>query len=152
MAGKLASFGGGGISGVTRAGLGLATGDAVTFGTVTAGGATLTGLTDIGGTMSFSVTKDLTADSSDNQASALALTTTVNVIDSGGANDAVKLLTASRGLCQIVVNLTGQTIQVFPNSSDAIDGGSANAATTQATGTVAAFFAADDTDWYKLEA
>ncbi len=152
MAGKLATLGGGGISGLSRAGLGLATDDAVTFGTIAAAGATLTGLTDINGTMAFSVTTGITADSNDNQANAVALTTTLNVVSTAGANDAVKLLTATRGLFQVVINLSGQTIQVFPNSSDKIDGGSANAATTQAASTVAAFFAADDTDWYKLEA
>ena len=151
MAGKIASLWGGGINGIERGHLGLATDDDVTFGTIAAGGATLTGLTDIGGTVTHSVTAAITADSNDNQANAVALTTTINQVSSGGANDAVKLLTASVGLMQMVINQTGQTIQVFPNTSDKIDDGSANAATTVADGVLAMFWAIDGENWYKWE-
>ena len=99
----------------------------------------------------FAADAGLTADNNDDQANALALTSTFNQITTGGSNDAVKLLSAIAGLMQVVINETGATIQVFPNSSDKIDDGSANAATTVANNAVAQFFAIDNEYWYKLE-
>lgn len=86
------------------------------------------------------------------QATAAALTSTVNVIATATATsaDGVKLPTAYPGARCIVINKSGQTLDVWPNTSDKIEDGSANAATTQADDVHVTYYAVDATNWYKL--
>ena len=86
------------------------------------------------------------------QATATALTSTVNVIATATATsaDGVKLPTAYPGARCIVINKTAETLEVWPKTGDKVEGGSANAATTQATNVHITYYAVDAENWYKL--
>lgn len=86
------------------------------------------------------------------QATARALTSTVNVIATATATsaDGVKLPTAYPGARCIVINKSGQTLDVWPNTSDKVENGSANAETTQTNNTHITYYAVDGENWYKL--
>jgi hypothetical protein len=70
-----------------------------------------------------------TAGTTQTQAGATALTSYINVVTTGNAADGVKL-PASYGLGDmvIIVNISGVSLNVYPNTGGAINGGSANAA------------------------
>jgi hypothetical protein len=73
------------------------------------------------------------------------------VTTSGTDGDGVKLPTAVAGLEVLILNAdSAQTIQVWPNTSDAIDGGSANAVDSNAlpAGLTRRYIAIDATNWY----
>jgi len=112
---------------------------------------TLTGLT-ISGALIKSVTNSITAGSTQSQAGATALTTDINrVTVSGTDGDGVKLPTAVAGAkVEIINDDAAQTIQIWPATGDAIDGGSANAvdANTLAPGGDRTYFSVDATNWY----
>ncbi len=99
-----------------------------------------------------SITDSITAGSTQTQAGATALTTTINRITTSGTNgDGVKLLTATAGLeCLVINDDSAQTIQVWPNTSDKIDGGSADAVDPIVIGPGESrlYTAVDATDWY----
>lgn len=86
------------------------------------------------------------------QATATALVNTVNVIASATATsaDGVKLPSATPGARCIVINKSGQTLDVWPNSGDKVEGGSADAETTQTNNTHVTYYAVDGENWYKL--
>lgn len=65
----------------------------------------------------------------------------------GTTNDVVTLPTAVQGLAIFILNAGANTLQVYPNTSDAIGAGSANASTTQTTKTGKLYIAADATTW-----
>ena len=100
----------------------------------------------------LTLTNSITAGSTQTQAGATALTTMVNRVTVSGTNgDGVKLPTAIAGLEILVINDdSAQTIQVWPNTSDAIDGGSANAVDANAldAGSSRRYIAVDGTNWY----
>jgi hypothetical protein len=48
------------------------------------------------------------------------------------------------------VNTTATNLLIYPNLSDKINGGTANAAVTLAAGSSVTFIAKDATDWYSL--
>lgn len=101
----------------------------------------------INGTV-FTVTTGITAFATGGQASAVALTTYYNnITTSATAGDSVKLLTAAAGTVQVVTNSGATAIDVFPNTSDTINGGAANAAIRVAPGSTVEFLAIDGTDW-----
>lgn len=105
------------------------------------------------GTTSWdSVTDSITAGSTQTQAGATAMTTIINrVTTSGTDGDGVKLPTAVAGLQILVINDdSAQTIQIWPNTDDAIDGGSADAVDANAlsAGSSRLYIAADGTNWY----
>jgi hypothetical protein len=101
-----------------------------------------------------SVTNSITAGSTQTQAGATAMTAGYNrVTVSGTDGDGVKLPTAAEGLIVHVVNDdSAQTIQVWPATSDAVDGGSANAvdANVLGFGESRTYFAVDATNWYTV--
>lgn len=68
----------------------------------------------------------------------------------GSTNAGVKLPSAVAGMQVIIKNNVGGNMKVWPNSSDAINAGSADAAYTMATLTSALFVAYDATTWYTL--
>jgi hypothetical protein len=86
------------------------------------------------------------------QATAAQLTHTVNVIATatGGSADGVKLPTANTGARCIVINKSGQTLDVWPATGDKIENGLANAETTQTNNTHITYYAVDGENWYKL--
>lgn len=68
----------------------------------------------------------------------------------GSTNAGVKLPAAVAGMQVIIKNNVGGNMKVWPNTSDAINAGSADAAYTMATLTSAMFVAYDATTWYTL--
>jgi len=98
------------------------------------------------------VTNSITAGTTQTQGGATALTEPINRVTTVGTNgDGVKLPTATAGLSILVLNDdSAQTLKVWPNTSDAIDGGSANAvdANQVAAGASRLYVAIDATNWY----
>ena len=83
------------------------------------------------------------------QSGATALTETFNNITTvGGSAQGVKLPTAV-GLTIIVANTTTTNCKLYPNTSDTIEGGSANAAVTLPAKTTFTLTCKDATDWTK---
>jgi hypothetical protein len=101
-----------------------------------------------------SVTNSITAGSTQTQAGATAMTTGYNRVTASGTDgDGVKLPTAAEGLIVHVVNDdSAQTIKIWPATSDAVDGGSANAvdANVLGFGESRTYFAVDATNWYTV--
>jgi len=112
-----------------------------------------TGVT-AGGNFTKSVTDSITAGATQTQAGATALTKDINRVTVVGAdNDGVKLPTASAGLEILIINAdAAQDIQIWPNTGDAIDGGSANAVdgTALGEGATRRYIAMDVTNWYTV--
>ena len=130
----------------------LINGVAGSFTTVVASGnSTMTQLT-LSGALIKSVTNTITAGSTQSQAGATALTKDINrVTVSGTDGDGVKLPAAVVGAkIEIINDDAAQTIQIWPATGDAIDGGSANAvdANALAAGGDRTYFSVDATNWY----
>ena len=110
-----------------------------------------TGVT-AGGNFVKSVTNSITAGTTQTQAGATALTKDINRVTTVGAdNDGVKLPSAAAGLEILIINDdAAQDIQIWPNTDDAIDGGSANAEDSNALGEGASrrYIAVDATNWF----
>ena len=106
------------------------------------------------GNFSKSVTDSITAGATQTQAGATALTKDINRVTVVGAdNDGVKLPAAAAGLEILIINAdAAQDIQIWPNTDDAIDGGSANAVDGTALGEGASrrYIAMDVTNWYTV--
>lgn len=84
------------------------------------------------------------------QGDAAALTKTTNIVTTASANQGVKLPTAAAGISITIVNTTAETIKVYPNTSDVIDGGTVNAAVNLAPYTSVQLVAQDNQDWYRV--
>jgi hypothetical protein len=86
------------------------------------------------------------------QGGATGLTTDVNQVAtvSAGVNDSVRLPAAVAGREIIVINSSGDTLQVFPASGDQIDALAVDAATTQATLVSNRYVAYNGTNWIKF--
>jgi hypothetical protein len=130
----------------------LINGVAGSFTTVVASGnSTMTQLT-LSGALIKSVTNTITAGSTQTQAGATALTKDINRVTVSGTNgDGVKLPAAVVGAkIEIINDDAAQTIQIWPATGDAIDGGSANAvdANALAAGGDRTYFSVDSTNWY----
>jgi len=99
-------------------------------------------------------TDAITAGTTQTQAGATALTTGANRVTVSAVNlDGVKLPTAFAGARVLVMNKdAAQTIQIWPNTSDAIDGGAADAvdANSLAAGASREYVAMDATNWYTI--
>jgi len=112
-----------------------------------------TGVT-AGGNFTKSVTDSITAGATQTQAGATALTKDINRVTTVGSdNDGVKLPTAVAGLEILIINAdAGQDIQIWPNTGDAINGGSANAVdgTPLGEGASRRYIAMDATNWYSI--
>jgi hypothetical protein len=81
------------------------------------------------------------------QGTAPTLAETINVVTTASANQGVKLKTAVAGLKVEIYNNTSAVIKVYPNTSDTIDGGSANAAKTLAARSSMILVCSNATDW-----
>lgn len=112
----------------------------------TAGDLAVTGATTLSGDLKYGVSASVTAAGS-NQGDATALSETINVVTTASAAQGVKLKTAVAGLKVEVYNATANDIKVYPNTSDTIDGGSANAAKDLPAKTSMVLVCKDATDW-----
>jgi hypothetical protein len=131
-------------------------GTLTTVATIDAAGLALVGGLTISGFLQNSITDSITAGTTQTQAGATTLTTGINrVTVSGTDGDGVELPSAVAGMRILIINDdSAQTIQVWPNTSDAIDGGSADAvdANTIAAGSSREYIATDATNWYTANA
>ena len=112
----------------------------------TSGDLAVTGTTTLSGDLKYGVTASVSAAGS-TQGDATALTETVNVVTTASASQGVKLKTAVAGLKVEIYNATTNDIKVYPNTSDSIDGGSANAAKDLPAKTSMVLVCKDATDW-----
>lgn len=85
-----------------------------------------------------------------NQSGATELADVYNIVTTVSSGAGVKLPTAEAQLTYTVVNTTATNLLVYPNVSDKINGGTANAAVTVSGGSAVTFVAKDATDWYSL--
>lgn len=98
----------------------------------------------------FTFTNNITASQTQTQGYR-ELTATLNIVtDVVSTNDVVTMTGADKMRVQIIVNAGGNTLQVYPDTGDSIDGGAANASTTQADGVVGIYFTCGDTKWYSV--
>jgi predicted transcriptional regulator len=106
------------------------------------------------GNIKKSVVTGITAGSTQTQAGATALTGDINNVTIVGTNgDGVQLPTAVAGLRITVINSdAAQSVQVWPATSDTIDGGAADAvdANSLAFGTNVSYESIDGTGWYSM--
>lgn len=84
------------------------------------------------------------------QGDAAALTAEINKITASDATKGVVLPTAVAGMKIIVVNTVAAILKVYGATGAAINGGSANAALSQAASTAAMYVAYDSTNWYTV--
>lgn len=101
-------------------------------------------------TSQLTVLDSVTASATQTQAGATALTKQLNRITTcATTSDAVKLPTATEGLYVIVRNDGANAVAVWPNTSDAIDGGAVDAvdSNTLAAGAARTYTALDSTNW-----
>jgi len=83
------------------------------------------------------------------QGNGTAITETVVVVTAGSTDNGVVLPTAAAGLTIIVQNATTTDFKLYPNTSDTIDGGSANVAVTLPAKTTITVTCKDSTDWQR---
>tara|TARA_B110000967_G_C18901869_1_gene576299 strand:+ start:11880 stop:12746 length:867 start_codon:yes stop_codon:yes gene_type:complete len=110
-------------------------GDNASFGSLTHTGSLIAGL-------DASVTAAGTT-----QGDATAVTKTYNIVTTASANQGVKLPTAATGVRVTVYNSTSALIKIYPNTSDAIDDGSANAPITLRPNKVKEYIAISVSQW-----
>jgi len=83
------------------------------------------------------------------QGDATDMTETINVITSASTAQGVKLPTAAAGLHIVVQNTTAADIVLYPNTSDKIDGGTANAGVALPANTTITVTCKDAVDWIR---
>jgi len=105
------------------------------------------GQTPITGILQHSVTVGQTANTGSAQGGNVISTEFYEIAVVGSTGDAVTLPSAVAGLCVTIVNNGANAADVFPASGDKIDGGSANAAISLASGENGIFWCQDGTDW-----
>lgn len=109
---------------------------------------TINGTAELLGALEVGVASVSSAGST--QGDATALTETFNVVGTVGAStQGVKLPAAATGLTVVVANTTASDCELYPNTSDTINGGSANVSVTLPAFTTFTLTCADDTDWVK---
>ena len=102
----------------------------------------------VGGVIIGSVERSITASTTQTQGQQ-PLTAIASLVETvANANDVVTLPAAVAGLSCEVVNAGANTLQIFPASGDAIQGGATNASVTLGAGNSVRFRAFDSTDWY----
>ncbi len=78
------------------------------------------------GNVTFGIAATVSAAGS-TQGTATAITKTYNIVSTASANQGIILPSAAAGLVINLYNVSGNTIKVYPASTETIDGGSANA-------------------------
>lgn len=86
------------------------------------------------------------------QATATPLTKEINVVSTVASGSGVLLPTAIAGMVLIINNTSANTLNVYPATNAAINGGSANAAYTQISGASLQYYATSSTQWYTVGA
>ena len=112
----------------------------------TAGDLAVTGATTLSGDLKYGVSASVTAAGS-SQSDATDLSETINIITSGSTGNGVKLKSAVAGLKVEIYNTTSAILKVYPNTSDTVDGGSANAAKSLPAKSSMVLVCKDATDW-----
>lgn len=91
----------------------------------------------------------LTASTTQTQAGGTALHHGLNIVASAAGSDAVTMpATAVLGATLILVNHSGQTIQLFPAVGGTINAAAANAAVTVATATTSVYVCGVNNQWW----
>ena len=117
---------------------------------VVTNGITLGGGASVTGYIYRSVSDGLTASTTQTQGQQ-PLTTEINVVTAvANANDVVTLPAAVSGMKIVIINHGANTLQVFPASGDAIDGGAADASVTQATTVNDVYYAINGNNWERV--
>ena len=110
---------------------------------------TINGTAELLGNLKVGVTASVSS-AGTNQGDATALTETFNAITTvGGSTQGVKLPSAAAGLTIIVSNTTTTDCKLYPNTSDTIEGGSANVSVTLPAKTTFTLTCKDSADWIK---
>ena len=111
----------------------------------------LSSLSMSSGVVRFSITSGITSAGGD-QASASALTTTINIVSTVTLGEGVRLPTAQAGNIVIVKNNGLDDLLLYPASGASINGGGTNDPITLPPGSSLQFFAGSTTEWYSLNA
>jgi hypothetical protein len=99
--------------------------------------------------MGNNVNGALTASTTQTQAGGTLLTYGINSVLNANGSDAVTMPKAASGTILILVNHTGQTIQLFPAVGDTINAAAINAAVTVATATTSIYIcSAGSAQWW----
>ena len=117
-----------------------------TAGAIVGSSISISGTTTLSGDLKYGISGAITA-SGTTQGAATALTETINIVTSSTANHGVKLKTAVSGLKVEVYNATANKIIVYPNTSDTVDGGSANVGKPLAPNSSMILVCKDATNW-----
>ena len=120
---------------------------AINGGTVT----NLSSLSMSSGIIQFSITAGI-ASAGSSQASATALTTTINIVSTVTLGEGVRLPTALAGNMVIIKNNGIADLILYPASGASINGGGTNDPITLPPGSSLQFFAGSTTEWYSLNA
>jgi hypothetical protein len=88
------------------------------------------------------------------QGTAVALTKEINVVSTVVPllNTGVKLPVAVPGMVITIINTSGNTLSVWPNTGADINGGTANAAYSHSAGATLQYVTPNTTDWYTVGA
>lgn len=114
-------------------------------------GFTSTGLSITGSELKVGAATGITAFAGGGQASATALTKTVNNVTTvGTAADSVKLPTSAAGLIVWVVNSTATSMQVFGAGTDTINDVATATGVAQAAGKSATYVCPVAGKWYRV--
>jgi len=117
---------------------------------VVTNGITLGGGASVTGYIYRSVSDGITASTTQTQGQQ-PLTTEINVVTVvANANDVVTLPAAVAGMKIVIINHGANTLQVFPASGDAIDGGATDASVTQATTVNDVYYAINGNNWERV--
>ena len=87
-----------------------------------------------------------------NQGTATALTSEINRVTSVPASTGVRLPNAEGGLIIFVTNTTATSLNVYPNTSDAINSLTVNIAFAHPAGATLQYICTNDTNWYTVGA
>jgi hypothetical protein len=108
----------------------------------------ITSLRQIGeAILGVGVTAGITASVTQTQGQQPLVSSMNEVSTVANTNDTVTLPTAQAGFVVAIDNNGANTLQIFPASGDAINGGSVNASVTLAAGSKALYIAYDTTNW-----
>lgn len=102
----------------------------------------------VSGLAEETVETGITAGTTQTQAGATAMTASINDVETvANVNDGVKLPTAVPGLVRYVSNNGANSMRVYPNTSDTVNGGSVNVHVDQAAGNKTMYVAMTTTNW-----
>lgn len=85
-----------------------------------------------------------------NQGNAASVTAGFTRVTGADGTKGIKLPTAVAGATVMIVNGAAQPLVVYPNTSDKINGGAANASVTMENSSTMIAVALDATDWYTI--